>query len=74
MLVKGGFGPAVSWFKSGLWIYLTPHRDSYVQWSNNQQWPRANLESCFQVGYWSKMMGRRSWLSVQDAEAQSSFC
>lgn len=68
MLVRGGFGPAVYWFKSGLWVYLTPHSDSYVQR------PRASLESGFQVGYWSRTTGRRSWLSLQDAEAQSSFC
>lgn len=77
MLVRGGFGPAVYWFNSGLWIYLTPCKHSYVQWRDNQRWPRANLESGFQAqqaGYWSRVMGRRSWSSLQDAEAQSSFC
>lgn len=74
MMVRGGFGPAVYWFKPGLWLCLTPHRDSYVQWRGSQQWPRANLESGFQAGDWRRTMGRRSWLSLQDAEARSSFC
>lgn len=77
MLEWGDFGPAVHWLSSGLWICFTPRRDRYVQWRANRRWPRANLESGFQAqqaGYRSRAMGRRSRSSLQDAEAQSSFC